>query len=72
MAEIINLDDYRTDCLNCLYHTEYGICTYPGGWKTDKHLTRCLSFRWGKRWSAIKKEGDKDADNGNHSNCDHT
>lgn len=45
MAEIIDLDRYRTDCQNCIYHTEQGICTCPGGWEMDKRLTRCISFR---------------------------
>ena len=48
MAEIINLDDYRPDCRNCLYHTEQGggACTYPGGWWWDTTKQRCATFRW--------------------------
>lgn len=66
MAEIINLDDYRTDCRNCLYHAESDVCTCPGGWEMDKNLTRCLSFRRRNRRPGIKKEGEDHADNGNH------
>ena len=66
MAEIINLDDYRTDCRNCLYHAEGGVCTCPGGWEMDKNLTRCLSFRRRNGRPGIRKEGEDHADNGNH------
>ena len=45
MAEIINLDDYRNDCGNCVYHEEPGICGKPGGWKWDHRFQRCISFR---------------------------
>lgn len=69
MAEIINLDDYRKDCRNCLYHSEQdglGVCTYPGGWEWDKHFARCITFRW-RNGRTGRKEGTDDANNRDHS-----
>lgn len=59
MAEIINLDDYRPDCRNCLYHTDRdgGACTYPGGWEWDTRRDRCATFRW--RNGRPGKKGDQ-------------
>ena len=62
MAEIINLDDYRKTCDNCLYHKQsknenFGVCTRPGGWEWDKHFSRCISFRW--RNGRPGKKGDQ-------------
>ena len=56
MAEIINLDDYRPDCRNCLYHTDRGggACTYPGGWEWDAQFNRCATFRWRNGRPGIK------------------
>jgi len=58
MAEIINLDDYRMECRNCLYHTDQGdgACTYPGGWFWDTIQKRCATFRWRNGRPGIKKE----------------
>ena len=59
MAEIINLDDYRPDCRNCLYHTDRGggACTYPGGWEWDTRRNRCATFR--RKNGRPAKKGDQ-------------
>lgn len=59
MAEIINLDDYRKDCRNCLYHSERvdGACTRQGGWEWDTRHEKCVTFRWRNGSPKRKKEG---------------